>query len=78
MNQLIKGSPVHKAPAYVGFGEGSDHVAFCNPHESVNYCLKNIPKLCIHRQSGRTLPQTLRKQELHASGCPLLIHREIP
>jgi hypothetical protein len=32
---------------------------------------RNVGKDCVHKtQSGRTLPRTLRKQELRASGCP--------
>jgi hypothetical protein len=32
---------------------------------------KDAGKGCIHKtQSGRTLPRTLRKRELHALGCP--------
>jgi hypothetical protein len=26
-------------------------------------------------QSGHTIPRTLRKQELHTPGCPLIIHK---
>jgi hypothetical protein len=34
---------------------------------------KNVGKGCVHMiQSGRTLPQTLRKRELRASACSFL------
>jgi hypothetical protein len=34
---------------------------------------KNARKGCVHKtQSGQTLPQTLRKRELRAPGCPFL------
>jgi hypothetical protein len=36
---------------------------------------RNAGKDCIHKtKSGQTLPQTLRKQELRAPGCPFLSH----
>ena len=34
---------------------------------------RNAGKGCVHKtQSGRTLPRTLCKRELHAPGCPFL------
>jgi hypothetical protein len=34
---------------------------------------RNAGKDCVHKtQSGRTLPWTLRKLELHAPGCPFI------
>jgi hypothetical protein len=36
-----------------------------------NSLLQKCRKGCVHKtQSGRTLLQTLRKQELRAPGCP--------
>jgi hypothetical protein len=35
---------------------------------------RNAGKCCVYKtQSGRTLPRTLRKQELRAPGGPLVI-----
>jgi hypothetical protein len=37
----------------------------------------NAVTCCVHKtQSGQTLPRTLRKQELRAPGCPLVIFFE--
>jgi hypothetical protein len=34
---------------------------------------RNAGEDCVHKtQSGRTLPRTLRKWELHVPGCPFL------